>query len=146
MRSRPIIPRAASCCACSSPSGRELLTCCIAPALRGFSERRKRDADAAAALSKRAFTISPLLPRALNQLVHLLFYRAFQKLYALTRLPPLMPWQSAVNVDVGRPYAAIARAKIVQDAAGLAAVAALLAAAAKVAVAAAKVAIAAAGM
>ena len=118
----------------------------VAPALRGFSERRKRDADAAAALSKRAFTISPLLPRALNQLVYLLFYRAFQKLYALTRLPPLMPWQSAVNVDVGRPYAAIARAKIVQDAAGLAAVAALLAAAAKVAVAAAKVAIAAAGM
>ena len=58
----------------------------VAPALRRFSERRKRDADAAAELSKRAFTISPLLPRAANLLVYLLLYRAFQKLYALTRL------------------------------------------------------------
>ena len=93
----------------------------VAPALQRFSERRKRDADAAAELSKRAFTISPLLPRAANLIVYLLSYRAFQKLYALTRLAWLMPWQTAVNVDVKRSYGAISRAKAAQDAAGLAA-------------------------
>lgn len=98
----------------------------VAPALRRFSERRKRDADAAAELSKRAFTISPLLPRAANLLVYLLLYRAFQKLYALTRLAWLMPWQTAVNVDVTRSYGAISRAKAAQDAVGLTALGAAL--------------------
>ena len=37
------------------------------------------------------------------------------------RLAWLMPWQTAVNVDVKRSYGAISRAKAAQDAAGLAA-------------------------
>ena len=59
---------------------------------------------------------------------YLLSYRAFQKLYALTRLAWLMPWQMAVNVDVTRPYGVISRTKAAQDATGLAALGATLAA------------------
>ena len=117
----------------------------VARALRGFSAGRKSDADAAAALSKRAFTVSPLLPRVANLLVYLFSYRAFQNLYTLTRARSFMPWQTAVNVDVERSYTAIARAKAAQDATGLVAVGGLLCAILIAAVKAARVALCAIG-
>ena len=100
----------------------------VAPALRAFSDGRKRDADAAASLSKVAFTASNgLLPKPADLIVYFLTYRAFQLLHEATRLKFLMPWQTVVNVDVSRGYANVARTRRAQCAVGLAGFGAVLA-------------------